>query len=98
MWMLSSGFVKSYRAGGFSYPACEVLHIVMGWHSQCAAASMQIDCGVLAKASKHLALEKALPAGRLTAVLVFAARDRVMGMCWGGSALLCRMRGQQASA
>ena len=31
-------------------------------------------------------------------LLVFAAKSRLMGMCWGWSALLCRMRGRQASA
>ena len=57
---------------------------------------MRIDHGVLVKASKHLLLEIALPAGEV--MLVGAARDRLAGMCWGWSALLCRMRGQRASA
>ena len=70
----------------------------MGRHSQCAAAKTCIDCGLLIKASKDLLFKEALPGGRFRVFLIIAARDRLMGMCWRRSALLCRMRGQRASA
>ena len=56
-------------------------HTVIGWHSQCAAANMPIDHGVLSMASTHFLFMEAQPMGRKRVMLVFAAKDRLMGMC-----------------